>query len=142
MFLFIENTWISYLHLYRSQCLWLLAASSDTLGELILLYTSVWLQEQQDWQEDLVYFVYWINIINKQIKYLAGWQVFIWSAARGCFDLVWRCCRVMLTAAARDSTARVISTCLIYSFLTSNTSSRKYYLWKKKMIGWKVDLFL
>ena len=37
-----------------------------------LLYASVWLQEKLDWREDLVYFVYWINKINKRMKYLAG----------------------------------------------------------------------
>ena len=42
-------------------------------------------------QEDLVYFAYWINKINKWMKYLAGWQAFFWLAASGCFDLVWRC---------------------------------------------------
>ena len=39
-----------------------------------MLYTSVWLQEKQDWRKDLVSFVYWINKINKWMKYLAGWR--------------------------------------------------------------------
>ena len=73
------------------------------------------------------------------MKYLAGWLAFIWSAASNCFDLVWRCCWVTLSATA-ESTARVTSACPIYVFPTSNTGSRKYYLWKK-MIGWKIDLF-
>ena len=34
----------------------------------------------------------------------------------------------------------VTSAWSIYMFPTSNTSSRKYYLWKK-IIGWKIDLF-
>ena len=33
-----------------------------------------------------------------------------------------------------DSTACVTSACPIYVFPTSNTSSRKYYLWKKKWL--------
>ena len=75
------------------------------------------------------------------MKYLAGGQAFIWSAASGCFDLVWRCCRVTLSATAEDFTACETSTSPIYVFSTSNTGSRKYYS-LKKMIDWKIDLFL
>ena len=94
---------------------------------IILLYTSVWLQEKLDWQVDIVYFVYWIN---KRMEYLAGWRKVICSAASGCFELVWRCCRVTLSATTGDSTACVTSAWPIYIFPTSNTGSRKHYLWK------------
>ena len=104
-----------------------------------MLYTSVWLQEKEDWREDLVYFVYWINKINKQMKYLAGWWGFVYLATSGCFDLVGRCCRVTLLGQPEIQLVRDL--CLAYLYLpTSNTGSRKYYLWKK-MIGWKISLF-
>ena len=41
-------------------------------------------------------FVYWINKINKRMKYLASWRGGVYSATSSCFDLVGRCCRVML----------------------------------------------
>ena len=75
------------------------------------------------------------------MKYLAGWQAFIWSAVGGCFDLVWRCCRVTLSATDGYSTAHVTSACPIYMFPTSNTGSRKYYLRKKKWLVEKYTFF-
>ena len=65
------------------------------------------------------------------MEYLAGWRAVIWSAASCCCDLVWRCCRVTLSPTADDSTACVTSAFPIYIFPTSNTGSRKYYLWEK-----------
>ena len=100
-----------------------------------LLYTSVWLQEKYDWREDLVYFVYWINKINKRMKYLAGWRGVVYLATSGCFDLVGWC----FGWRSRDSRRfnwRVSSVWLIYVFPISNTG----YLWKKN-IGRKIDLF-
>ncbi len=41
------------------------------------------------------------------MEYLADWRLVIWLAASSCFDLVWWCCRVTLSAMAGDSTARV-----------------------------------
>ena len=76
------------------------------------------------------------------MKYLAGWRAVNWSAANGCFDLVWRYCRVTLSATDGYSTTRVTPACPIYMFPTSNTGSRKYYLWKKKMIGWNIPFFI
>ena len=73
------------------------------------------------------------------MKYLADRQAFIWSAASGCFDLVWRCCQVTVSVTDRDSTDSVTSAYSIYMLPTSNNGSRKYYLWKK--ISWKIDLF-
>ena len=71
------------------------------------------------------------------MKYLAGWRE---VSIRGCFDLVGRCCRVTFLARSRFN-CRVTSAWPIHMFPTSNTGSRKYYLWEK-IIGWKVDLFL
>ena len=71
---------------------------------------------------------------------MAGWRGIVYSATSGCFDLVGWCCQVTLSVTVGDSTACVTSACPIYMFPTSNTGSRKYYLWKK-MIGWKIDLF-
>ena len=45
--------------------------------------------------------IYWINKINKRMKYMSCWLAVIWSAASGCFDLVWRCYRVTLSAMTR-----------------------------------------
>ena len=106
-----------------------------------MLYTSVWLREKWDWQ-DLVYFVYWINKINKRMKYLASWLTFIWSAESNCFDLVWRCFQVTLSATAGDSTACVISACPIYVIPGFKHRLQKIlFVEKKKMIGWKIDVF-
>ena len=71
------------------------------------------------------------NKINKRMEYLAAWQADIWSTASGCFDLVWQCCQVTLSATTDDSTAPVTSDCPIYLFPTSNTGSKKHYLWEK-----------
>ena len=83
--LFIEEDWKILTTIYYNFYL--------ILGDTSVIYKRV-VVRKKDWQEDLVYFVYWINKINKRMKYLASWQAFIWSAASGCFDLVWRCCRV------------------------------------------------
>ena len=69
---------------------------------------------RKDWQEDLLYFVYWINKINKQMKYLAGWRVVIWSAVNLVWPMAWRCCWVTLSAMVVDSTAHVTSACPIH----------------------------
>ena len=97
-----------------------------------LLYTSMRLQEKWDWQEDLVYFVYWINEINKQMKYQASDKQLLWSG--------WTVLSGNSLRTAGDLTACETSAWPIYMFPTSNTRSRKYYLWKK-MIGWKIDQF-
>ena len=59
------------------------------------------------------------------MKYLAGWRGVVYSAANGCFDLVRRCCRVTLSGRP------AIQLACDHRFPTSNTGSRKYYLWKK-----------
>ena len=71
------------------------------------------------------YFVYWINKINKQMKYLAGWWgLSIWRQA---VALIWSEGVVRWLSFKW----RVTSAWPIYMFPTSNTGSRKYYLWKK-----------
>ena len=74
-----------------------------------------------------------LNKLNKQANEISSRQTG-WSTASSCFDLVWWCCRVILSGTAVDSTARVTPACPIYMFLTSNTGSRKYYLWKKMIV--------
>ena len=34
------------------------------------------------------------------MEYLASWRAVIWSGANSCFDLVWQCCQVALSAMA------------------------------------------
>ena len=77
--------------------------------------------------EDLVYFVYWINKINKH------WNIWltdgvggggVYSVTSGCFDLV----RPKLLG---WPAIQMASSWPIYIFPTSNSCSRKYYLWKK-----------
>ena len=75
----------------------------------------MWLQEKLDWQEDLVYFVYWINKINKRKKYLSGWRGGVYSATSSCFDLVWRCCWVVLLA--RPEIQLPCDPCLAYLYV-------------------------
>ena len=62
-----------------------------------------------------LYFVYWINKINKRMKYLAGEQGVVSSVTSGCFDLVGRCCRVTLLG--RPAIQLVCDLCLAYSYL-------------------------
>ena len=100
---------------------------------------------RKDWQEDLLYFVYWINKINKQMKYLAGWRVVIWSAVNLVWPMAWRCCWVTLSAMVVDSTAHVTSACPIhipnFKHRPQKILFAKKKKKKKKMIGWKIDLF-
>ena len=71
------------------------------------------------------------------MEYLAGWWAVIWSAASSCFDLVWRCSRVTLSATAEDSTAPVTFARPIYMFQTmapENTICGKKNDWLKNRL--------
>ena len=81
----------------------------------LLLYTSMWLQEKYDWREDLVYFVYWINRINKWMKYLASWWWVVYLVTSGCFDLVGRCCR--MTPLGQPAIQLACNLCLAYLYV-------------------------
>ena len=100
-----------------------------------MLYTSVWLQE------DLVYFVNWINKINKQMKYLAGWLTAGGSIRWQAVALIWSDGVVgWHYSDGQQFNRHVTSAWPIYICPTSNRGSRKYYLCQK-MIGWKINLF-
>ena len=69
------------------------------------------------------------------MKYLASWQGVVDSATSDCFDLVGRCCRVMLS---RRSTIQLAGD-LRSRFQTPAPESTTC---GKNMIGWKIDFFL
>ena len=78
----------------------------------------------------LVYFVYWINKINKRKKYVAGWRGL--SIRRRAVALIWSDGVISWRSRdARQFNWRVTSVWPIYTFSTSKTGPRKYYLWKK-----------
>ena len=101
----------------------------------------MWLQEKSDWRGNLVYFIYWINKINKKMKYLFGWQGVVNLAMSSCFDLVGPCYRVTLSLWL---TIQLLGDlCLAYLWVSDFKQwPQKMLLVKKNMIGWKIDFFL
>ena len=92
-------------------------------------------------QEDLVYFVYWINKINKQMKYLAGWWGGGLSIRRRAVALIWS--DIVIRWCSRDGRRfhwRVTSVWPIYMFSTSK--KQKKYDWLKNSLFFITENFL
>ena len=105
-----------------------------------MLYTIMWLQEKLDWREDLVYFLYWINKINKQMKYLAGWRGRV-TLRRQAVALIWSDV-VVGWRSGRPTSQMAYDLYLAYLYLPNFKHRLQKILLVEKMIGWKIDFFL
>ena len=75
------------------------------------------------------------------MKYLTGWQAFIWSVASGCFDLVWWCCWWRSQWWLEIQLPVWLPLALFMCSRLQTLAPKNTICGKKKTIGWKIDLF-